>query len=429
MLRFYFVNLEFMLGRYKYLLMTMIWLFVLKSQSQNLVPNPSFENFTSCPTAAQFSKLTPWCGLAGGEDAYNTCYNSIGGMGPGGVGIPYTFFGFQYPRTGNGIGSCVINAIGLGGQDKREYIHVPLTKPLQAGKTYCGMMYLNLYNPSKYTADRVGMYFSSNPFACNQAFPTPQTIPPLNVIPQIANAVGNFITDTLNWTEVSGSFTAVGNEQYLTIGNFYNDAATNTVVVNPSSGYTVTYFLIDDVSLEEIIPAKTINDTSICVNDSIMLAQPSPTEFVEYSWQPATGLNCNTCASPKAAPQSSTTYTLTKKQCHATTTDVVSITVKTDCDLKTQLNIPNVFTPNEDNVNDTFIVQLPAGSTLKEFTVHNRWGNTIKTDELKSHTVILWDGHTTAGEPCSAGVYFYTLQYTDAKGDTQKLKGFITLIK
>ena len=410
-----------------YISLILIFLFTVFGKAQNLVPNPSFEYFTSCPKFQEFYKLTPWCGLSGGEDSYNVCFNSIGGAG--GTGVPYGFFGFQYARTGNGMGSFIVIRIGSGTQDNREYIHVPLTKSLQAGKTYCGAMYLNLYNQSKYATDKAGMYFSSTTFACNQAMPLPQVIPPINAVPQIANTAGIFITDTLNWTEVYGTFTAIGNEQYLTIGNFYNDAATNTVVVNPSSGYTVTYFLIDDVSLEEIIPAKTINDTSICVNDSILLAQHSPTEFAEYSWLPVMGLSCNTCASPKAAPQSTTTYTLTKKQCHATTTDVVTITVKTDCDLKTQLNIPNVFTPNDDNVNDTFIVQLPAGSMLKEFTVHNRWGNTIKTDELKSHTVILWDGRTTAGEPCSAGVYFYTLQYTDAKGDTQKLKGFISLFR
>ncbi|MES2132862.1 MAG: gliding motility-associated C-terminal domain-containing protein [Bacteroidota bacterium] len=390
------------------------------------MPNPSFENFTTCPIGNQFSNVVPWCGLSGGEDSFNTCFNTIGGSG--GSGVPYAFQGFQYPRTGNGFGSFFLFLIGAGVQDRREYLQVPLTTTLTAGKTYCGTMYLNLYNETKYSTDKAGMYFSSTSFACNQAFPLPQWIPPLNVTPQIINP-GNFITDTLNWTEFSGSFVAAGNEQYLTIGNFYNDAATNTVLVNPTSAYTVTYFLIDDVSLEEIIPAKAINDTSICVNDSIILAPPSPTEFAEYNWQPTIGLSCNTCASPKAAPQSSTSYTLTKKQCHATTTDVVSITVKPDCDLKTQLNIPNVFTPNEDGVNDTFMIQLPAGSVLKEFTVHNRWGNTIKTDDLKSQSVILWDGRTTAGEPCTAGVYYYTLQYTDAKGEVQKLKGFISLFR
>ena len=422
-----------MCGYRKYCLFLLLYFFILKSRAQNLVPNPSFEYFTSCPKYQEFYKLTPWCGLSGGEDSYNVCFNTVGG--PGGTGVPYASSGFQYPRTGNGFGSIEIIRMGVGVQNDREYLQVPLTNTLQIGKTYCGAMYLNLNNTSKYTTDKAGMSFSSNPYICNQAFPTPLVIPPINVVPQIANPSGNFITDTLNWMEVYGTFTATGNEHYLTIGNFYNDAATNTVVVNPSSGYTVTYFLIDDVSLEEIIPAKAINDTSICVNDSILLAQPSPTEFAEYSWQPTTGLSCNTCASPKAAPQSSTTYTLTKKQCHATTTDVVSITVKQDCDLKTQLNIPNVFTPNEDGINDTFIVQLPAGSMLKEFTVHNRWGISLTPALSKAEgvgtnrTVVLWDGHTTAGEPCSAGVYYYTLQYTDAAGDTQKLKGFISLFR
>jgi len=290
-------------------------------------------------------------------------------------------------------------------------------------------MYLNLINSVKYSTDKVGMYFSSTPYTCNQAFPTPQHIAPLNVIPQIINLTGNFITDTLNWTEVSGTFTAIGNEKYLTIGNFLNDAATNTVVVNPSAVYTVIVFFIDDVSLEEIIPAQTINDSTICLNDSITLAPASPTEFAEYNWQPANGLSCTTCASPKASPQSTTTYTLTKKQCKATTSAHVTLTVKTDCDVKKQLEIPNVFTPNEDGRNDTFKINLPVGSILKEFNVYNRWGNVVHSTEPHGQTVLLWDGRTTAGEACSAGVYYYVLQYQDADGGLQKHNGFISLFR
>jgi len=342
--------------------------------------------------------------------------------------VPYCASGFQYPRTGDGFGSFLLFTFAGGGQNRREYLQVPLITPLKAGKTYCGTMYLNLFNTSKYATDKAGMYFSSTPFACNQAMPTPQTIAPLNVVPQITNP-GNFITDTLNWTEFSGTFVATGNEQYLTIGNFVNDAMTTTITVNPTSPYLVLYFLIDDVSLEEIIPAQTINDSTICLNDSIVLAPASPTEFAEYSWQPANGLSCTTCASPKASPQSTTTYTLTKKQCKATTSAHVTLTVKADCDVKKQLEIPNVFTPNEDGVNDTFRVQLPLGSILKEFNVYNRWGNIVHSTESHGQTVLLWDGRTTAGEACSAGVYYYVLQYQDADGGLQKRNGFITLFK
>ncbi len=428
-LRFYFVNL-YPMSRYRvHVLIVFVLFFLLAGKAQNLVPNPSFEYFTSCPSGGQIFKLSPWCGLGGGEDAYNVCFNTVFSPGPGGFGIPYTFFGFQYPRTGNGIGSFITMRIGVGTQDNREYIQVPLAAPLKSGKTYCGSMHLNLYNESKHSTDKVGMYFSTTPYACNQAFPMPQVIPPLNVTPQIANSPGNFITDTLNWLEVSGSFTAIGNEAYLTIGNFLSDVYTNTVIVNPSSAYTVIIFLIDDVSLEEIIPAQTIKDSTICLNDSIVLAPASPTEFVEYSWQPTNGLSCTNCASPKASPQTTTTYTLTKKQCKATTSARVTLSVKTDCDVKKQVEVPNVFTPNEDGANDTFRVQLPSGSVLKEFTIYNRWGNIVYSTDVHGQTVLLWDGRTTAGEACSAGVYYYVLQYMEAEGGVQKRNGFISVFR
>ena len=119
-----------------YISLILIFLFTVFGKAQNLVPNPSFEYFTSCPKFQEFYKLTPWCGLSGGEDSYNVCFNAVGG--PGGTGVPYGFQGFQYPRTGNGMGSVILFLVGAGVQDHREYIHVPLTKPLQVGKTYCG---------------------------------------------------------------------------------------------------------------------------------------------------------------------------------------------------------------------------------------------------------------------------------------------------
>jgi gliding motility-associated-like protein len=92
------------------------------------------------------------------------------------------------------------------------------------------------------------------------------------------------------------------------------------------------------------------------------------------------------------------------------------------------LLIPNVFTPNNDGVNDVFKIELKNAS-LTNFSIYDRWGLLIKSDDIKNHTTVLWDGRTTSGEPCTAGVYFYTLQYTDVNGDTQKKNGYITLIK
>jgi hypothetical protein len=68
------------------------------------------------------------------------------------------------------------------------------------------------------------------------------------VIPQVENPVGNMLTDTVNWMLVSGSFTAIGGERFMTIGNFHNPANTNTQAI-PYHPNNVAYYYIDDVSV------------------------------------------------------------------------------------------------------------------------------------------------------------------------------------
>ena len=87
-----------------------------------------------------------------------------------------------------------------------------------------------------------------------------------------------------------------------------------------------------------------------------------------------------------------------------------------------------MFTPNNDGVNDVFKIELKNAS-LTNFSIYDRWGLLIKSDDIKNHTTVLWDGYTTAGEPCTAGVYFYTLEYSNVLGEQKKLNGYITLIK
>lgn len=80
--------------------------------------------------------------------------------------------------------------------------------------------------------------------------------------------------------------------------------------------------------------------------------------------------------------------------------------------------IPNIFTPNNDGSNDTWEFNLNEGSIC---IIYNRWGNKIfETNK----NIIKWDGRTTSGEPCTDGIYFYTIQTA-----TENYKGFIQLIR
>lgn len=91
----------------------------------------------------------------------------------------------------------------------------------------------------------------------------------------------------------------------------------------------------------------------------------------------------------------------------------------TDWDQK----IPNVFTPNNDGINDHFIIPNNYNSTA--LTIFNRWGDIVyewKVGEKK------WNGTNQNDLPVSDGVYFYLLEILDCS-NTQKIQGSLTLLK
>lgn len=87
--------------------------------------------------------------------------------------------------------------------------------------------------------------------------------------------------------------------------------------------------------------------------------------------------------------------------------------------------IPNVFTPNNDNINDVFTVQSVGLETM-DAEIYSRWGQ----KEFEWHTTNGgWDGHTASGVESPDGTYFYIIK---AKGYDDKEyfeKGYFTLIR
>lgn len=71
-----------------------------------------------------------------------------------------------------------------------------------------------------------------------------------------------------------------------------------------------------------------------------------------------------------------------------------------------ELNIPNVFTPNGDGTNDYFEVTTD-GSTVYEFSVFTRTGNRIYHSKSPR---ILWDGNSLDGLELKDGIYYYVIE-------------------
>lgn len=88
--------------------------------------------------------------------------------------------------------------------------------------------------------------------------------------------------------------------------------------------------------------------------------------------------------------------------------------------------IPNVFTPNGDNVNDTFEIVLQNG-VVERGWILNRWGNTIHEF---SPTQLKWDGtDQRTGLPVLDGVYTYVVYFNPANTVNEIYQGFVVVVR
>jgi hypothetical protein len=237
-------------------------------KGQNLVPNGDFEQYIGCPMSlSQLDSCSIWMnpatnmlGMSGTPDYFNACSPGIL------VSVPTNFSTSYQPAHSGGAYTGII--LFHPSVTEREYIEVPLTVPLISNTCYHFEMFINLLNHSASTSDVIGAYFSDT------AITGISNYLPLPFIPQI-NHIG-FITDTLNWTSISGNFMAAGGESYLIIGNFNDDANTGWYQIGTGTG--PSYFYIDDVSLT---PCTGIEEQN---NSEAITIYPNPAkEYVIIS--------------------------------------------------------------------------------------------------------------------------------------------------
>ncbi len=87
--------------------------------------------------------------------------------------------------------------------------------------------------------------------------------------------------------------------------------------------------------------------------------------------------------------------------------------------------IPNIFTPNGDNVNDIFSVHA-IGLKMLDAEVFNRWGQ----KEYEWHTTNGgWDGRTASGVQAADGTYYYIISAEGIDGKKYFEKGTFSLVR
>jgi gliding motility-associated-like protein len=91
--------------------------------------------------------------------------------------------------------------------------------------------------------------------------------------------------------------------------------------------------------------------------------------------------------------------------------------------------MPNVFTPNNDGLNDIFIGKGIGLNSLKSFSfkILNRWGEIIFESQQPN---VGWNGQKqNIGEDLPQGTYVYVVQYINFVGKQTTIKDYFQLIR
>lgn len=158
------------------------------------------------------------------------------------------------------------------------------------------------------------------------------------------------------------------------------------------------------------LPVFTLgNDTSLCDGDSLLLELSIPNAV--YIWQ-------DNSTSSFYEITSAGTYSVLVSVANCSSSESIVVELE-ECDIS--LEIPNVFSPNDDKVNDVFIPVQSKGIVSMTTLIFNRWGEQIfKSESLQ----IDWKG-----DEVPDGTYFWIVDAMDANNRPLRKEGFVTIFR
>ncbi len=235
-----------------------------------------------------------------------------------------------------------------------------------------------------------------------------------------------------------------GNELFMTaigtgtgsVSYHWNDpdsTVTPDCTVIPPYDFTYVLILTDDIGCQligfvdvDVIDTVEITaypDTTLELGKTMTLYSNLDDTYT-YLWSPNYNISDVTEANPVIFPYETTTYCVTAT--HPTgcvSTDCVTILVAA------AVAFPNVFTPNEDGLNDLF--RIPPTNNLCEevtyFSVFDRWGQEVYNYFATADSGG-WDGTDIGGRPQEIGNYVYLVKML-CDGVDEVFSGTILLLR
>ena len=153
-----------------------------------------------------------------------------------------------------------------------------------------------------------------------------------------------------------------------------------------------------------------------------------------YTGQAATSPTQNGCYAVQAVTATGLRSQLSNVACQ--TSCIITKYPSTAAENGNYFLLPNIFTPQNDGLNDFF--QPISSSPLRRvhFQAFNRWGRRVAESTTEATPFIHWDGGGPSGEnkdtySVSNGIYYYLaeVEFDDASHTTHTYKGWVEIVR
>ncbi len=151
-------------------------------------------------------------------------------------------------------------------------------------------------------------------------------------------------------------------------------------------------------------------------------------QIASISWSPSSNLSCTDCLNPNLIALQNETFIVT-------ITDLDGCVYEAKIELRVlerPIYVPNVFTPNNNGVNEYFTIfgDFEPIEIVSKFAIYDRWGNLVYKveDKAPDDMEVRWYGDFN-GQPAKQGVYAYIINYVTVNGETKTLVGDVTLMR
>lgn len=215
---------------------------------------------------------------------------------------------------------------------------------------------------------------------------------------------------------------------YWSIDNSYQSLTAGIYNVGIQDANGCEWETLTEVERPEEFIVDLPRELSLTLGDSLQLnplVNVPLSEIDTFIWQSSTEISVlNPFVSP-VEPAAYHIWMINDKGCEA------RASVRVLVEKERLVYVPNVFTPNNDGINDLFFPQFGKGvEHINAFRIYDRWGSLLfeKMNYLPGDNTSGWNGHFR-NKAMGNGVYIYYMEVVFQDGRVENYKGDFTLFR